>query len=267
MSEIIEKYKKYLVVNGCAYATIASYIQRVSCFLNEVKLEAITTESIRDYLFTLQDKFSSSTLNIYKCAIKSFLTFLEKDDIKVPKYSKRIKKLPEYITLKFLENNVIPMAEVLFDKVLKTKTVLYFMFFTGLRVSEVASLKREDFNLENLTVKVYSKKNKTERILPYPKKIRDILEQYFCFEEENKTAFNIRTGGIKVIFQKLNPYFKDINLHCHIFRHSAATHWRKCGVSIENIQYLLGHSNIQSTMIYAHADCHEILMDYYKRIK
>ena len=267
MKEIIEKYKKYLVVNGCAYATIASYIQRVNYFLTKVELENISTETIRDYLFNLNDKFAPSTLNIYKCAIKSFLTFLEKDDIKVPKYSKRKKKLPEFVTLKFLENNIIPMAEVLFDKVLKTKTVLYFMFFTGSRVSEVASLKRVDFNLENLTVKVYSKKNKTERILPYPKKIRDILEQYFCFEEENKTAFNIRTGGIKVIFQKLNPYFKDINLHPHLFRHSYATHLRKLGVSIENIQCLLGHSNIQSTMIYAHADNSAIIEDYHKKIK
>jgi len=267
MNEIIEKYKKYLSVNGCAYATIASYTQRASYFLNEVKIEDITTESVRDYLFTLQDKFSPSTLNIYKCAIQSFLTFLEKDDIKVPKYHKLNKKLPEYITLKFLENNVIPMTEVLFDKALKNKTILYFMFFTGLRVSEVASLKRADFDLENLTVKVYSKKNKTERIIPYPKKIRAILEQYFCFEDEEKTAFNIKSGGIQAIFKKLNPYFKDINLHAHLFRHAGATYWRKCGISIENIQYLLGHSNIQSTMIYAHCDNKTIFDDYHKKIK
>lgn len=267
MKEIIEKYRKYLIVNGSSYSTITSYTQQVSHFLNEVNLDNISTETIQDYFYNLKDKFSNSTLNIYKSAIKSFLTFLGKDNIKVPKAYKLDKKLPEFITLKFLENNILPMVEVLFDRPLKTKTVLYFMFYSGLRVSEVASLKRSDFDLENKTVKIYSKKNKTERIIPYPKKIKDILEIYFNVEYEETGAFNIGAGGIKRFFEKLNPYFKDINLHAHIMRHSGATHWRKKGISIENIQYLLGHSNIQSTMIYAHADCQEIFDDFRKKVK
>lgn len=267
MKEIIKKYKKYLIVNGSSFSTITNYTQITKYFLNRVKLENITTEAIRDYFFTLKDKLAPATLNLYKSGIKSLLVFLEKDDIKVPKSFKLPKKLPEFITLKFLENNVIPMVEVLFDKPLKTSAILYFMFYSGLRVSEVASLKREDFDLENKTVKVYSKKTKKERIIPYPIKIKEILEQYFCFEDENITAFNIKTGSIKSIFKKLNPYFKDINLHPHTFRHAYATHLRKSGISIENIQYLLGHSNIQSTMIYAHSDNKAILEDYHKKIK
>ena len=57
MKEIIEKYKKYLIVNGCAYTTILSYTQRVACFLEQVKIEDISTKTIRDYFFHFTSYF------------------------------------------------------------------------------------------------------------------------------------------------------------------------------------------------------------------
>lgn len=267
MKEIIEKFKKYLQVNNLSYSTVNSYIYHLTFLLKQIKIDDITTESITDYYLSLKDKYSPSTIAISKIALSNFLEFLNISGVKIPKNGKKRKSIPEFITLKFLENNILPMVEVLFDRPLKTKTVLYFMFYSGLRISEVASLKRSDFDLENKTVKIYSKKNKTERIIPYPKKIKDILEIYFDIEAEEKGAFNIRIGGINTIFQKLKPYFKDINLHPHLFRHAAATNWRINKISIEDIQYYLGHSDIHSTMIYAHADTKSMFTDFWKKIK
>ena len=267
MKKIIEKYKKYLLVNESSYSTITSYTQKVDYFLNQVKLEDISTETIQDYLLKQREKLLPSTLNLYKSALKSFLNFLEKDNIKMPKSAKLPKIPPEFITLKYFENDIIPMVEVICDKVLKYKTILYFMFYSGLRVGDVASLHRNNFDLEKKIVKVYIKKGKKEITIPYPKKVKDILEQYFSIEEEIKGAFNIKKAGIQAIFKKLNPYFEKINFHPHLLRHSGATHWRKKGIKIEDVQYLLAHENIQSTMIYSHADKEVIIENFHKMVK
>lgn len=219
MKEIIEKFRKNLQVNNLSYSTVTNYCYYISVFLKEVDIADITTEKVADYYFTLKDKYSLSTIAISKNALRNFLEFININNIKIPKQGRKRTKLPEFITLDFLENDLLPMVETLCERALRTKTVLYFMFYSGLRVGEVASLKRDDFDLENKTLKVYSKKSKAERIIPFPKKIKDILEMYFDSEEERKGAFNITKTGIQSIFTMMKPYFENINLHSHTLRH------------------------------------------------
>ena len=101
-----------MIVKGSSHSTITNYTQIANHFLNQVKLENISTESVIDYFFNLKDRLASSTFNLYKSGIKNLLIFLEKDNIKFPKSSKLDKKLPEFITLKFLFNIFIALLTI-----------------------------------------------------------------------------------------------------------------------------------------------------------
>lgn len=263
---MVEKYKNWLIVNGNSDTTIVAYIQRVTNFLSKISINNIDEEQITNYLLDLKKNNSPSTVNGYRCAIKSLLEYLKKD-IKVPKQLKIERKLPEFITKETFENEVIKVVECICHKPLKIKAILYFMFFTGIRESEIVSLNRKNINLEKRTAKIYNKKGKSEKIVLFTKKVKDIISNYFSTENEITNAFNTSTNAINKMFKKLKPYFKDINLHAHLFRHSYATHLRNEGFSIEDIKELLGHKNIQSTMIYAHANIKKIKEKYDKKIK
>lgn len=266
MQEIIEKYKKHLQVNDASYSTVANYIGWIKIFLSKISIENITKDNIENFLFDLKDDYKKSTLNICKSAIRSFLKYLD-NNTKVPKGTRIIQEIPKYITLEFLENDLIPVVEWIFPNALKVKTIFIFLFFTGLRVGEVASLKRSNFNLKELKVKYLNHKTKKERIVFYPKDVALLLEQFFCIEEEITSAFNIKISGIQHFFKKLKPHFPEMELSAHTLRHAFATHLRKQGVRIETIQYLMGHSNIKSTMIYAHTDTKAIKEEYLSNVR
>ncbi len=263
---MLNKYKNWLIVNENSDSTVKSYIQRITDFLKETSIDSLDEDVIINYVLKLKEKLSSSTVNGYKCAIKSFLEFLKKD-IKVPRPAKIEEKLPEFIDRKTFEDEVVKMAEVICPNPLKVKATLYFLFFTGIRESELLSLKRKDINLETRTAKIKIKKTKKENLVIFPEKVRDIIKHYFTIEPEKINAFNMTLGNIDYIFRVLNPYFKNIHLHIHLFRHSFATYLRSKNFGIEDIKELMGHKSIQSTMKYAHADINKIKEKYDKKIK
>jgi len=263
---VVEKYKNWLIINGNSDTTIKAYVQRVNNFLSKISADKIDEEQIITYLLELKKNNSPSTVNGYRGAIKSLLEYL-KIDIQLPKQLKIEQKLPEFITKETFEDELIKVVECICHKPLKMKAILYFMFFTGVRESEIVSLNRKNIDLEKRTAKIYNKKGKSEKIVLFTKKVKGIISDYFSTENEVTNAFNTSTNAINKTFNRLKPYFKDVNLHAHLFRHSYATHLRNEGFSIEDIKELLGHKNIQSTMIYAHANIKKIKEKYDKKIK
>jgi len=254
MKEIIEKYKKHLIVNEKSHSTIVNYIKHITDLLNKIKVEELSNEIIENYIFNLKDKYSPNTLNICKTAIRGFLKFLGKEKINIPNNAKNIEKLPEFITLEFFEDEIVPQIDYEFPKTyLKVESLLYLMFFTGMRIAEVPLLKRENFDLELREVKIYHKKSKKESKGFYPERVKNLLRNYFRSEPELKNAFNIQVAGIQKIFRRLTPRFPNIHFHPHLFRHSYATNALKEGLSTDDIKYVLGHSSIQSTEIYKHS--------------
>ncbi|KKK96226.1 hypothetical protein LCGC14_2664890, partial [marine sediment metagenome] len=193
---------------------------------------------------------SSKTLNCYKDSIAVFLRFLKKD-IPVPKRAKTFQKLPKYFTLNFLEKSIIPMVDLVSRNPVRDKVLLYFVYFTGLRKSELTKLKRENFNLEERIVKVIIQKTKEERIVFYTKRVKDLLEAYFSLEAEDTNAFNLCSSTLETLLKNLNPYFKEIHLHTHLLRHSFSAHFLMQGGDISDLKEFLGHKSIQSTMRYA----------------
>ena len=253
MDNTIEQYKNWLTVNGQSSSTVYLYCQRIEKILKIISIDNLTEESISNYLLSIKDQFKPSTVNGYRDAIYSFLKFLKKN-ITIPGHLKIAHMLPKYIEEKYFIKKIVPEIDNTFRNGLKVKTLLYFMFYTGIRVSEIECLERKNFDLENRTVKIYIPKTREERIVIYTAEVRDFLKVYFSMEAEEKNAFNMSTTAVKATFDRLKIKFDDINLHPHLFRHSFATMLLKKGMNYAVISRLLGHHSFQTTMRYLGLD-------------
>lgn len=264
MNIVLEKYSNWLKINGYSKDTIANLLYKISYFLKYLKKREISEEIIGDFFLKLRETRCAGTINTYRTAVKIYLKFLKKD-INIPKYLKTGKRFPKTISEEYLKDEVINVIEAVCEYPLKFKAIIYFMFYTGVRLAEIVSIKRIDIDLKNCKAKVYGK-GKKERIVIFTEMVKEILENYFTTEPEGNNAFNITKTGLQASFYRLKTYFKEINFHPHTLRHGFGTHCRKKGVRLEDIKELMGHSSIQTTMIYAHANMDEIEKDYHKKI-
>ncbi len=255
---MLEKYKNHLIVNGKSKNTITNYVGSIRDLLKKIKVENLDTETLSNYFLELKKSQTASSVNVSKSAVRSFLKFLNKDVI-VPQIEKVAERLPEFITEDYFKDNVIPVIETCCKNPLKMKAILYFMFYTGLRLGEIPLLKRENIDLDKRVIKFYIPKVKKERLgLIASKKAKQFIQDYFSIEPEDTNAFNISYSALRQWFKNYKCYFKDINFHPHILRHSFGTYCRKIGIPLEDIKELMGHSNIQTTMIYAHVNIDDI---------
>jgi len=225
----------------------------------------IDEASVRSFILQCKQKYAVKTVNLYINAITAFLKYL-KLDVKTPKQYKVAKKMPDFITLAYMEKEIIPTVKILFPKTyLKVKTILYFDFYTGIRKGEHYCLKRKDFDLINKTVKIYAPKTMRERILPLNDKIVKLLETYFNSEEEKTNAFNLGAGSIDYIYNTLKPNFDDINLRPHLMRHSYCTNCLVNGMNIREVMELMGHNSIASTEAYLGV-CNNQMWDKFREV-
>jgi len=145
---------------------------------------------------------------------------------------------------------------------LKYKIILSLAFGSGMRVSEITTLKIENIISSEYKIKVIGK-GKKERFVPLPKYTLSLLRSYYkqkkmdnkegYFFIGNKNREYIHPDTIKLYFRKKRTQYgidKDITFHC--LRHTFATQYIKAGSNIWELKSILGHSSIQSTSIYLH---------------
>ena len=252
MDKHLEKFKEYLLANY-SKKTTNSYYYMIKKFLRETKTENLSEDIINKYIFKIKDNCPVETANGYIKAIKVLLKFLKKN-ISTPKILKPIEKNPDRITLEYLENKIIPVAECIFENPLKVKTILYFMFYTGVRRDELLTLKRKNIDLKEREAKLISPKSKKEIVRFFPQEVSNLIGNYFTTELEENNAFNLKKNTVQCIFKTLKPHFRDIKLRPHLLRHSFATYMHEQGADAFDIKNFLGHKNIQSTMKYVRKD-------------
>jgi len=260
MNEIIEEYKVWLEIQGKSKNTIKTYSSITKKFLEFLINNGIIitdTKSINSSLdkniilkflaeLKVKKKLDSNSLRLYVRAISSFLKFLDNESlakqIKAPKVDKR---LPKFITYDEL-NRLLENAENYRDKL-----IIKFLFYTGVRVSELIKIKKNDIIFEEGFVKVYGKGGK-ERIVPIPKGLLNELKDYIN-KINTENIFPLSSRQVERIIKNIAKK-AGINKKVtpHVLRHSLATTLLSKGVDIRYIQEILGHSSLNITQIYTH---------------
>jgi len=260
MNEIIEEYKVWLEIQGKSKNTIKTYSGIIKKFLEFLINNGIIitdTKSINDSLdknlilkflaeIKVKKKLDSNSLRLYVRAISSFLKFLDNEslakNIKAPKVDKRLPKFITYDELnKLLENT----------NNYRDKLIIKFLFYTGVRVSELIKIKKNDIIFEEGFVKVYGKGGK-ERIVPIPKELLNELKDYIN-KINTENIFPLSSRQVERIIKNVAEK-AGINKKVtpHVLRHSLATTLLSKGVDIRYIQEILGHSSLNITQIYTH---------------
>jgi integrase/recombinase XerD len=260
--------------------TIKSYsidLKQFENFNNQSNLDWRSKSAIESYIESLHTQFKPKSVKRKIASIKAFFHYLELEEILEinPFHKIQIKYkepfiLPKTIPLKNIET-IISFAYLNYKKAntnyakktrLRNALILELLFATGMRISELCSLKIEQIDLTEYIIKIYGKGSKERLIQICNHNVQKLLHNYIKErgkERNNDYLFINRLNhrlSEQSVRNMINNYATQagISLHItpHMFRHSFATLLLEEDVDIRYIQQMLGHSSITTTQIYTH---------------
>lgn len=282
--EAIELYFQYLrVEKGVSNDTIKSYFYDLNEFFKSFpgkeSTEDILPTDIADFI-KLQNKkmLAISTIVRRISSTKNFYLFLEREgyintpmvDFETPK---GIKTLPRCISVEEVEN-LLNTPDIEKPEGLRDKAMLELMYSTGLRVSELLSLKVSQINTEIGIIKIVGKGGK-ERKVPIGDFALEFVNKYISEgrpslkPKRSEILFLNRYGkqlSRQYFFLQVKKYALKANIRTeispHTLRHCFATHMLENGAELRAVQQMLGHTNISTTQIYTNISTSRILSAY-----
>lgn len=234
----------------------------------------ITKYHIRDYLAHLHEKnFSRKTVLRHLSTLRSFFKFhvrektIESSPIEDIDSPKALKLLPKTISYSEVEH-FFSQPDLENYLGFRDRTMMELFYSSGLRMSELVSLNKEDIDFRNSWIRIKGK-GKKERVIPVTKMALDWVKKYLQHDQRSKDCLTHRKEtDVKAIFlnkwgkrittrsvdRSFQKYLKLSGLSAqitpHVLRHSIATHWLEKGMDLKTIQVLLGHKSLSTTTIY-----------------
>ena len=250
-------------VEGCSEKTVEYYTATINKLLVEIKkdIKDIMTDDIRTYLSEYQERHNSSkvTMDNMRRIFSSFFSWLEDEDYIVKSPVRRIHKVK---TTKVIKETFTDEAmEVLRDTCtdIRNLAMIELLASAGIRVGELVLLNRTDIDFNERSCIVLGKGDK-EREVYFDARTKLHLQAYLQARNDDnpalivslKAPFNRLTiGGVEKAVRKLGDQAQIHKVHPHKFRRTLATMAIDKGMPIEQVQNLLGHKNINTTMQYA----------------
>ena len=259
-AKVYKMLQQQVVLRGQSKSTLENYIRRVALIsLHFGRLpEDISEEEINEYLAALASNPQKPSRSTFKHAIYGLRYYFRligqnKRAILLPSLKEEF-KLPVILNRSELRELFIAPA------LLKHRILLSLIYSAGLRSQEVVNLKISDIDFERKTIHIRQSKYKKDRMVPLSEYMAKGLCKYFSVEHPYTWIFNGKEAdgrysvkGLSWVMRqalKKTGITKDVSLHS--LRHSYATHLLEDGVNILTIKALLGHANIDTTMIYLH---------------
>lgn len=250
-------------IEGCSERTINYYQVTVKHLLSQTdtSVRKLSTEQIREYLSNYQriNNCSNVTIDNVRRNISSFFSWLEEEDYILKSPMKRIHKIKTKTAVK----NVISDEgiERLRDncKEKRDLAIIDLLYSTGIRVGELVNLNIDDIDLEGRECVVYGKGDKERRVY-FDAKTKVHLKEYIESRKDTNSALfvtldapfeRLKISGVEIRLRKLGRELNLERIHPHKFRRSMATRAIDKGMPIEQVQKILGHSQIDTTMQYA----------------
>ena len=250
-------------IEGCSDRTVSYYKSTVEHLLESIDtpIRKISTDEIRSYLAKYQEKggCSKTTVDNIRRNISSFFSWLEEEDYILKSPMKRIHKIKTMQPVK--ETISDELIERLRDACLckRDLAMVDLLYSTGIRVGELVHLNVADISFEERECVVFGKGDK-ERKVYFDAKAKLHLQDYLKERKDDNPALfvtldaphkRLKISGVEIRIRNLGRSINAERIHPHKFRRTMATRAIDKGMPIEQVQKILGHSQIDTTMQYA----------------
>ena len=280
LPEEINHYILAKKIEGKSPETLKNYQLHLNnlFFTLQKPVSEVLTNDVRAYLYTYQEKrhIQNTSLETMRVVFSSFFSWCVANKIITANPMELIAPIRCYHKPKegMTQLELEMMRSAATND--RDKALIEFLYSTGCRVSEVAKLLQTDINFTEKTCTVQGKGGKYRKVY-INAKTELALNRYFQSRKDgNKALFvalrspwsPLTKAGIEAIIRKLKDASQvEKNITPHIFRHTMATDALQGGMGVAEVQRLLGHSNISTTMIYAHIDDEELHTKHKKIIR
>jgi len=250
-------------IEGCSEKSLKYYKATIEAMLNELQKDVkhIVTDDIRGYLTEYQEKKKSSkvTIDNIRRILSSFFAWLEDEDYILKSPVRRIHKVKTGTNIK--ETYSDEALELMRDNCteLRDLAIIDILASTGMRVGEMVLLNRSDIDFNERECIVFGKGSK-ERVVYFDARTKIHLKNYLESRVDDNPALfvslkvpyeRLKIGGVEVRLREFGEKLGLQKVHPHKFRRTLATMAIDKGMPIEQLQQLLGHSKIDTTLQYA----------------
>ena len=250
-------------IEGCSERTLSYYKTTVEKLLDEIDdpIRKVTTDDIRDYLANYQglNDCSKTTIDNIRRNISSFFTWLEEEDYIIKSPMRRIHKIKPPNTVKEIISD--EEIEKMRDRCssLRDLAIIDLLYSTGIRIGELVRLNIDDIDFEERECIVFGKGDKERRVYFDAKTKIHLMGYINSRSDANPALFvtfdapydRLQISGVEIRLRRLGRELGINKVHPHKFRRTMATRAIDKGMPIEQVQKLLGHSQIDTTMHYA----------------
>ena len=250
-------------IEGCSEKTLKYYKTTIDAMVSSLgkNVRHILTEDLRTYLTEYQSRNQSSrvTIDNIRRILSSFFSWLEDEDYIIKSPVRRIHKVKTASNIKetYSDEDLEKMRDNCAE--LRDLAMIDMLASTGMRVGELVKLNRTDVNFNERECIVFGKGNK-ERVVYFNARAKIHLQQYLKSRKDKNPALfvtldkpheRLQISGVEVRLRQLGRSLKVPRIHPHKFRRTLATMAIDKGMPVEQVQKLLGHVKIDTTMRYA----------------
>ena len=273
--DYLQDFLDVKALEGCSARTIEFYKFNLNKFFSstEISPTEITTQQIRKFLadYKKERNVSNVTLDNMRRVYSSFFHWLHQEGyvLKDPSAAVNRIKAEKIIKTPFSEEEL----EILRDncKDIRESAIIEILYSSGMRIGELAGLNKEDIDWQNSCAIVFGKGAK-EREVYFNTRSKMILKKYLNTREDNNSSLFV---GLRAPHNKLQiPAYEKIlrqlgqrcNIHCHPhrFRRTCATTLLNKGMPIQEVSKILGHTKLETTLLYCEIDQKQIAANHKK---
>ena len=261
--ELLQKFLEAKRIEGCSEKTLTYYQNTINRMFTETGKEVthIMTEDLRSYLtdYQKQNNLSRVTIDNVRRILSSFFSWLEDEEYLIKSPIRRIHKVKTTSSIKdtYSDEDLEKMRDSCEEK--RDLALIDILTSTGMRVGELVLLNQSDIDFNERECKVLGKGNK-ERIVYFDVRTKIHLQEYLDSRDDDCEALfvslksphtRLTIGGVESRVREIGRRLDIEKVHPHKFRRTLATKAIDKGMPIEQLQQLLGHKRIDTTLQYA----------------
>ena len=262
-NEYLKLFLEAKRIEGCSERTLKYYKITIEHFLSKIStpVRKNTTDEIRSYLANYQESggCGNVTIDNIRRNISSFFSWLEEEDYILKSPMKRIHKIKTKTVVKDVisDENMEKMRDACEER--RDLAMIDLLYSTGIRVGELVNLDIADLDFEQRECVVFGKGDKERRVY-FDAKAKIHLMDYIAERTDDNPALfvtldaphnRLKISGVEIRLRRLGRLLSLNHIHPHKFRRTMATRAIDKGMPIEQVQKILGHSQIDTTMQYA----------------